>query len=172
MSIYNQSFYSIKIFSLNNRELKRLLLIIDNFVPVEVKNRLYTQARYDEEQEEWKLCANNMNDNCLMRRPVSYSGRRRPISEFALQEAKKSNVESVRYKGENIVNYELDMPCRTTHEYQSPKVSASLQAVLAEAMRTDDDIDITDNGFNNSIRSRLDRIINQSAQTPTQNGVR
>ncbi|CAD7087996.1 unnamed protein product [Hermetia illucens] len=154
------------------KELKRLLLIIDNFVPVEVKNRLYTQARYDEEQEEWKLCANNMNDNCLMRRPVSYSGRRRPISEFALQEAKKSNVESVRYKGENIVNYELDMPCRTTHEYQSPKVSASLQAVLAEAMRTDDDIDITDNGFNNSIRSRLDRIINQSAQTPTQNGVR
>lgn len=53
------------------------------------------------------------------------------------------------------------MPCRTTHEYQSPKVSASLQAVLAEAMQTDDDIDIVDN--NNSIRNRLDRIINQNA---------
>lgn len=42
-----------------------------------------------------------------------------------------------------------------------PKVSASLQAVLAEAMQTDDDIDIVDN--NNSIRNRLDRIINQNA---------
>lgn len=153
------------------KELKRSLLIIDNFVPVEVKNRLYTHARYDEEQEEWKLSTSNINDNLSMRRPLSYPSRRRPISEYAVQECKKNSTNSVRYKGENIVSYELDMPCRTTHEYQSPKVSASLQAVLAEAMQTDDDIDITDNGYNNSIRNRLDRIINQNAQS-NQNGVR
>lgn len=36
------------------------------------------------------------------------------------------------------------MPLRTTYDYKNPKVSASLQAVLAEAMQTEDDIDITD----------------------------
>lgn len=36
------------------------------------------------------------------------------------------------------------MPLRTTFDYKNPKVPASLQAVLAEAMQTEDDIDITD----------------------------
>lgn len=131
----------------NCRELKRLLLIIDNFVPIEVKTRLYTQSRYDEEQEEWTMGSNIFIDNGTVRRPVSVPTRRRPVSEYALQHIKQkndTNAASIRYKGENIVSYELDMPLRTTHDYKNPKVSASLQAVLAEAMQTDDEIDITE----------------------------
>lgn len=143
------------------KELKRLLLVIDNFVPVEVKNRLYTQSRYNEEQEEWELSTVNL-DNMPLKRPISNANGRRPVCEFSLQQVKNYSVDAIRFKGENIVNYELDMPCRTTHEYNSPKVSASLQAVLAEAMQTDDDIDILDN--NSNLRSRFDQIINQSSQ--------
>lgn len=165
------------------RELKRLLLIIDNFVPVEVKVRLHTQARYDEEQEEWSIHPSHMAESTVSaaggahtRRPVSVVGRRRPVSEFALKQVKSAEgsasarvptngqqqsstsslssspsstapgeaafAAAVRYKGENIVSYDLDYPMRTTHEYQSPKVSASLQAVLAEAMQTNDVLDI------------------------------
>lgn len=80
------------------KELKRLLLIIDNFVPAEVKSRLYTQARYDEEQEEWNLCMNLVNDNQPMRRPVAIPTRRRPVSEYALQMIKQSESDSLRYK--------------------------------------------------------------------------
>lgn len=123
--------------------MKRLLLIIDNFVPIEVKTRLYTQSRYDEEQEEWTMSPHILIDNGPIRRPVSVPSRRRPVSEYALQQIKLNDAEA-RYKGENILSYELDMPFRTTHEYTSPKVSASLKAVLAEAMQTDDEIDITD----------------------------
>ncbi|XP_053960731.1 kinesin-like protein Klp68D [Anastrepha ludens] len=145
------------------KELKRQLLIIDNFVPVEVKQRLYTQAKYDEEQEEWKFSSVPLVDsNFLNKRPVSYPQRRRPISEYALMEAKTNTSSSLRFKNENIVSYELEMPCRTTQEYRSPKVSASLQAVLAQAMQTGDDIDIVDS-HTNSIRSRLENIINASA---------
>ncbi|XP_036327886.1 kinesin-like protein Klp68D [Rhagoletis pomonella] len=146
------------------KELKRQLLIIDNFVPVEVKQRLYTQAKYDEEQEEWKFSATSLvgEHNFLTKRPVSHSQRRRPISEYALMEAKTNALSALRFKNENIVSYELEMPCRTTQEYRSPKVSASLQAVLAQAMQTGDDIDIVDS-HTNSIRSRLENIINASA---------
>lgn len=146
------------------KELKRQLLIIDNFVPVEVKQRLYTQAKYDEEQEEWKFSTIPMvgDQNSLTKRPVSHPQRRRPISEYALMEAKTNGSCALRFKNENIVSYELEMPCRTTQEYRSPKVSASLQAVLAQAMQTGDDIDIVDS-HTNSIRSRLENIINASA---------
>lgn len=80
------------------KELKRHLLIIDNFVPEEVKSRLYTQARYDEEQEEWNLCANMMNDTQSFRRPVSVPNRRRPLSEHALKMIKQNGTDVVRYK--------------------------------------------------------------------------
>lgn len=126
------------------KELKRLLLIIDNFVPLEVKSRLYTQAHYDEEQEEWSLSTNMLNENQMKVRPVAHSQNRRPMSEYAMNIIKSANgTSAIRFKNENIINHELDMPLRTTYEYKNPKVSASLQAVLAEAMKTEDDIDIT-----------------------------
>ncbi|TDG43981.1 hypothetical protein AWZ03_009616 [Drosophila navojoa] len=149
------------------KELKRQLLIIDNFVPIEVKQRLYTQAKYDEEQEEWKFAALPMNagdGKFSNKRPVAHPQRRRPISEYALQQAKSNDPSALRFKSENIVSYELDMPCRTTQEYRSPKVSASLQAVLAQAMHTGDDIDIVDTQTN-SLRARLENIINGNANS-------
>lgn len=127
------------------KELKRLLLIIDNFVPLEVKSRLYTQAHYDEEQEEWTLSTNILNENQMKVRPVAHPQNRRPMSEYSMNIIKstKGSSNATRFKNENIINHELDLPLRTTYEYKNPKVSASLQAVLAEAMKTEDDIDIT-----------------------------
>lgn len=126
------------------KELKRLLLITDNFVPLEVKQRLYTQAHYDDELEEWSLNPNLLNENQFKDRPVAHSQNRRPMSEYAMNMIKVNNGNVTRFKNENIVSHELDMPLRTTYEYKNPKVSASLQAVLAEAMKTEDDIDITE----------------------------
>jgi len=64
------------------KELKRQLLIIDNFVPIEVKQRLYTQAKYDEEQEEWKFSSMSLptppggDGKFSSKRPVSHPQRR------------------------------------------------------------------------------------------------
>lgn len=167
------------------KELKRLLLIIDNFVPAEVKSRLYTQAKYDDEAEEWYLNSNMiLSNHQMVPRPVADVNRRRPMSEYALHMIKSNASDAVRYKGENILNYELDMPLRTTYEYSNPKVSASLQAVLAEAMQTEDDIDITDqSNYASMMKQRLDRITRRnvgaegssgsgsSAGTTTSNGI-
>lgn len=81
------------------KELKRLLLIIDNFVPAEVKSRLYTQAKYDDETEEWFLNSNMiLSNHQMMTRPVADPNRRRPMSEYALHMAKSSKPEAMRYR--------------------------------------------------------------------------
>jgi kinesin family member 3B len=143
------------------KELKRLLLIIDNFVPLEVKSRLYTQAHYDEELEEWNLNTNLMNENQFKSRPVAHSQNRRPMSEYAMNVIKTNSGNVARFKNENVVSHELEMPLRTTYDYKNPKVSASLQAVLAEAMKTEDDIDITEQVCTNfySLLSANSRIL-------------
>lgn len=112
-------------------------------MPIEVKTRLYTQARYDEESEEWINNSNRLTENTLVRRPVSQPQRRIPISEYALQLMQRNDVNATDIRGENILMYELDMPLRTTCDYKNPRVSASLQAVLNEALQTEDDVDIT-----------------------------
>lgn len=68
----------------------------------------------------------------------------------------KTDQETIHIKGENILAYELDMPLRTTYEYKNPKVSASLQAVLAEALQTDDDIDITEQVKSSFLRKKME----------------
>lgn len=63
------------------------------------------------------------------------------------------------------------MPLRTTYEYSNPKVSASLQAVLAEAMQTEDDIDITDqSNYASMMKQRLDRITRRNVGSEGSSG--
>lgn len=126
------------------REMKRILLLIDNFVPIEIKSRIYKQARYDEELEEWMNNSSHLNNPNGIRRPVSQPSRRRPISEYAIKATSDSDASATHLKSENIISHGLDMPLRTTYEYKNPKVSASLQAVIAEALENEDDIDISD----------------------------
>lgn len=94
------------------------------------------------------------------------------MSEYALHMIKTNAPEAgYRYKGENIMSYELDMPLRTTYEYSNPKVSASLQAVLAEAMQTEDDIDITDqSNYASMMKQRLDKITRRNQDGGGQSG--
>lgn len=124
--------------------MKRILLLIENFVPVEIKTRIYKQARYDEELDEWMNDSSHLINPSGIRRPVSQPLRRRPISEYAIKAMSENEADAIHLKNENIIAHELDMPQRTTHEYQNPKVSASLQAVIAEALENERDIDISD----------------------------
>lgn len=112
-------------------------------MPIEVKTRLFTQARYDEELEEWTNNSNRLTDSASIKRPVSQLQRRRPISEYALKIMQRNDSSAVDVRGENILMHELDMPLRTTCDYRNPRVSASLQAVLNDALQTVDDVDIT-----------------------------
>ncbi|KAK7098411.1 kinesin-like protein KIF3B [Littorina saxatilis] len=123
------------------RELKLKYLIIENFIPPEEKTKLMNRAMYDEEEDAWMLRPlANKNTQTMAKRPISALGSKRPQSQFARQAGGMAG--DPRFKGENILNVELDMPNRTTRDYEGPTVAPKVQAALDAALQDEEDIDI------------------------------
>lgn len=122
------------------RELKLKTLIIENFLPPDEKTKLTNRAVYDEENEEWKLkpSSQNSSQQAMAKRPVSAVGNRRPITEYAKMAAAMGG--HMRYKAENIIMIELDMPNRTTRDYEGPAVAPKVQAALDAALQDEEDL--------------------------------
>ncbi|XP_014002800.1 kinesin-like protein KIF3B isoform X2 [Salmo salar] len=132
------------------RELKLKHLIIENFIPMEEKNKIVNRALLDEEDDRWKMrpITRIEDDQQMMTRPVSAVGYRRPLS----QHARTSMVmkADVRYKAENILMLEMDLPARTTKEYEEPVIAPMVAAALEEALREEDEIQVDASGFHSS----------------------
>jgi kinesin family protein 3/17 len=70
---------------------------------------------------------------------------KRPTSEYS-RIAKGLGDLNPRYKFDNIIQMELDMPERTTEDYQgmpSVKVQQAIQAILNEQDKTQENVPIT-----------------------------
>nr|XP_033819713.1 kinesin-like protein KIF3B isoform X3 [Geotrypetes seraphini] len=66
------------------RELKLKHLIIENFIPLEEKNKIMNRSFFDEEEDQWKVHPITRLDNQqMMKRPVSAVGYKRPLSQHA-----------------------------------------------------------------------------------------
>lgn len=138
------------------RDLKLKMLIIENFIPVEDKTKVMNRAVYDEDEDMWKLKPlANKNTQTMAKRPTSALGNRRPVSEYARVAAAMGG--NPRFKGENILMVELDMPNRTTRDYDGPQVAPRIQAALDAALQDEADIDIegeTPSIFSNKAKAR------------------
>ncbi|XP_048096228.1 kinesin-like protein KIF3B [Alosa alosa] len=110
------------------RELKLKTLIMENFIPLEEKTKIENRAFFDEEDDCWKLrpITRIENDQKMMTRPVSAVGYRRPLSQHA--RLAMMMQPDVRYRAENILLLELDMPGRTTKEYEEPVIAPKVAA--------------------------------------------
>lgn len=121
-----------------NRELKLKNLIIEHFVPPTEASAIQARATFDEEKNEWKIArlefaGNNVNS----RRPISSTGRRRPESEYARH--RQSYDPNPRYKADNVGTLDLEMPERTTQDYEESHMSQRVAAAINAALVGDEE---------------------------------
>ena len=123
------------------KELKLKYLTIENFIPIEEKERVLERSYFDEEEDVWKMGSSRPSSGPISKRPVSAAGSRRPTSEYARMLGSIGG--NPRYRGENIMRLNLDHPARTTRDYEGPSVAPRVQAALDAAMNNiEEDIDI------------------------------
>uniref|UniRef100_A0A8D3C527 Kinesin-like protein n=1 Tax=Scophthalmus maximus TaxID=52904 RepID=A0A8D3C527_SCOMX len=134
------------------RDLKLKHLIIENFIPLEEKNKIVNRAHFDEEDECWKMkpITRLEDEHQMMTRPLSAVGYRRPLCQHACEAMMMKT--DMRYKAENILILDMDLPTRTTKDYQEPVIAPTVAAALEEALRDEDEIEIDASGFNSSLR--------------------
>ena len=110
-------------------------MIIEDFIPSEELKKIEKVTQWSEEENDWvivhpaKARQVPKKDN---RRPQSAVGLKRPTSEYS-RIAKGLGDLNPRYKFDNILQLDLDMPERTTEDYEgvpSAKVQQAITAIL------------------------------------------
>lgn len=120
------------------RQLKLKQLVLDNFVPPDEQAKLDRRAQWSDESDEWWLPRLEFAGNQLRpRRPISAAGLRRPETEYARHRKQYDN--SARFKGDNVINMELEMPDRTTQDYEGAAMSQRVAAALSAALAGDEE---------------------------------
>lgn len=121
------------------KELKKKYLIIENFISPEVKQKFSERLYYDDEKDDWFKNAYSKDE--FTYRPISNVLNHRPLSDYSKLK-KEMGLNCPRFKEQNIMLLTLDPHLRTTEDYEVPPVAPTIQAVLEEALKADEDIDV------------------------------
>ncbi len=121
------------IYELTN-QLKLKNMIIEYMIPPEEYRKYEKIAEWNEEVNDWVISNPTQFKDIRTgsKRPQSAVGMKRPTSEYS-RIAKGLGDLNPRYKFENILQLDLDMPERTTEDYQcmpSAKVQQAITAIL------------------------------------------
>jgi len=121
-----------------SRQLKLKELLINNFIPEDEARKLERRAQWDDDNDTWFIPKLDIAGNQIRpRRPVSANGLRRPETEYSRQ--RKQFDANPRYKHENIIGLELDMPERTTQDYEGPGMVSRVQPALGMSLDAEDE---------------------------------
>ncbi|CAI2385220.1 unnamed protein product [Moneuplotes crassus] len=114
-------------------QLKLKTSIIENFIPDDEVKKVTDNSKWNEELNDWVLKPpKRFQKKKGGNRPVSAVGMKRPTSEYS-RIAKGLGDVNPRFKFENILDLDLDMPERTTEDYQgqvSERVSTAINMIL------------------------------------------
>ncbi|KAJ3126975.1 Kinesin-like protein kif3b [Nowakowskiella sp. JEL0407] len=126
-----------------SRELALKSAVIENFVPAEEREKVESRAAYDEEHDEWQLAElTSINLFNKIKRPVSQPTLRRPMCQFS-RSALIMGDTNPRYRGENLITLQLDMPESTTFQsIPNSDSSSNLKGALDFVLKGDGEDEI------------------------------
>jgi len=113
-------------------------------VPPEEVELLEGRAVWDDDGgEEWRLLPrSDTRDPVLNKRPVSHPALLRPMSMLTRERARDpQNANNPRYRADNVLTFDLDMPERTTADYETD-VNPSVRAALTAALQDDEQLEL------------------------------
>ena len=124
------------------KQMKLKELIISNFIPPEYARIIDDsdnggRAVWDEDDEAWFVPKLEFAGNNIQKRKVSTPGLPRPESEYAKCRKKADN--NPRYRYENIISLDLDIPERSTQRYEGPNTVSKISDMLS--MSLDDKVE-------------------------------
>ncbi|KAL1130990.1 hypothetical protein AAG570_012231 [Ranatra chinensis] len=121
------------------KDYKLRLLIIDNFIPPEERKRLSSRLFYDDDDDTWRMMPDSEPAKQIGRLKAQ-PNKRRPTAQSV--SSMKGISMGFRYKGENILEFEMIEPERTTSDYVGPAVAPSVLSALKAALKGEEDIDV------------------------------
>ena len=114
------------------QQLKLKSLLIDSFVPREECEKIEKRAQWDENEDDWVLKEAKLSKQTQGKRPSSAVGLKQPTSEYA-RIAKGLGDTNTRFRHDNILSLDLELPERTTEDYNgfiSGKIKNMISAIL------------------------------------------
>ena len=126
------------------RELTRQVqlqnMVIEAFVPNEEVTKLERRALWEEDSGTWRLTAlSEARDKESEARPKSHESLLRPTCFIARKMAADLTNNEPRYRAINVLSFDLDMPERTTADYDAD-VNPNVRAALSAALKDDEEI--------------------------------
>merc|ERR1719499_1079363 len=103
---------------------------MDSFVPIKEIHSCQERAFWDAEEDEWRMEPVKVDRESRPPRPASILGLPRPTSEFARVNRAMGDV-NPRYMYDSIVMTDLDLPERTTEDYEvHPELGDRIERAL------------------------------------------
>jgi kinesin family protein 3/17 len=113
------------------RSLKLKDVIIQNFIPDTYAKSIEKRAAWNDQEDMWLIPKLDVSGNRVrLNRPMANPKQRRPETEFAKSKRIQGVDTNPRYRSENIVNLDLDMPERTTQDYEGVGASSRVDSIL------------------------------------------
>ncbi|CAE8702337.1 unnamed protein product, partial [Polarella glacialis] len=114
--------------------LKLKALIMEAFVPMKEIQNTQERAAWDPEEDEWRVQPIRIDKDNRLGRPGSVLGLPRPTSEFARLNRQMGDP-NPRYMYDSIVMTDLDLPERTTEDYEvHPELGDRIERAIMTAL--------------------------------------